>query len=113
MHGEVLGIVLDYVEVTEIKQYRLVCREWNSACLQEPFWASQFQRQFTSDILLQHRGLLPRTLAMPNALVWYDCCLKLLPIIQHQRIQRLMIPEDLADPSAALTVLLHLDLCRA
>lgn len=113
MHGGVLAIVLDYVEADEVKQYRLVCREWNTACLQELHWARRFQRQFTSDILLQHRGLLPREITMPNALVWYDCCLKLLPIIQHQRIQRLMTPEDLADPSAALTVLLHLDLCRA
>jgi len=113
MHREVLVLVLDYVEVAEIKQYRLVCQEWNTVCLHESYWAEQFQRQFTSDILLQHRGLLPRTITTPNPLVWYDCCIKLLPIIQHQRIQRLMTPEDQADPSAAVTVLLHLDLCRA
>merc|ERR1712137_315135 len=113
MHGEVLLLVLDYVEHVEIKQYRLVCKEWNETCLQETYWATQFQKRFTFDLLLQQRGLLPREISMPNPLVWYDCCVKLLPIIEHQRIQRLMTPEDQVNPAAGVTVLLHLDLCRA
>lgn len=104
---------VSFLNVEEIKLCRLVCKSWNTICCGEDLWKKIFLRDFYSDRLLGCRSMLCIIGDQPNGMVWYSCCIKLQRITNEKRLRDIMTEEDRNDISAAITVLLYLDICCA
>lgn len=107
-----LSSVLFRLDVSDILNCRLVCKEWSEICLDEVLWKHQFEILFGSSCLMDARSMLKSTV-LPNIVQWHNCCNKLKLIVQQKQLQRIMTPEDQSNLSSSISILLHLAICRA
>lgn len=107
-----LSTVLLQVNVRDILNCRLVCKEWNGICMEEELWDHKFIELFGSRDIIDLKLMLKSSI-VPNVIEWFGCCHKLNDLVQQKRLRQIMNQEDKDNNIAAIAVLLHLAICRA